>query len=214
MFAILLLIMMQIAQKTSKKVYIEGSGKINDCRMVEYDPTEKTVRWDEKKTKKHSDKPADDREQLRYWALKATGTDFRAFWEMQDQLDVSRIYSNNIHSVLSTYGVEAARTTIITEVKNVFEAYGVKVDYRHLSLIGDYMTHTGSYRPMSRHGSIAESLSPLAKMSFETASKFIVEAASHGLSDNLETPSSRICLGLPVKMGTGSFDLMHKLECD
>jgi DNA-directed RNA polymerase I subunit RPA1 len=206
---------MKIAQKAAKEVYIEGFGKISECRMVEYDPTEKTVRWDQKKAKEHSDmktQPADNREHLRYWALKAAGVDFGAFWEIGDDLDVTRIYSNNIHAMLKTYGVEAARRTIITEVTNVFEAYGVKVDYRHLSLIADYMTHTGGYRPMSRHGSIAESLSPLAKMSFETASKFIVEAASHGMTDDLETPSSRISLGLPVKMGTGSFDIMQNLE--
>ena len=65
---------------------------------------------------------------------------------------------------------------------------------------------------MSRHGGIAGSISPFLKMSFETASKFIVEAASHEMTDNLESPSARICLGLPVKMGTGCFDLMQKLE--
>ncbi|KAK5804949.1 hypothetical protein PVK06_032601 [Gossypium arboreum] len=65
---------------------------------------------------------------------------------------------------------------------------------------------------MSRLGAIADSISPFSKVSFETASKFIVEAAKHGQLDNLETSSSRICLGLPVKMGTGSLDLMHQLE--
>ena len=49
-------------------------------------------------------------------------------------------------------------------------------------------------------------------MSFETASKFIVEAASHGETDELESPSARVILGLPVKVGTGSFDVMQKLE--
>ncbi|GFY98258.1 nuclear RNA polymerase A1 [Actinidia rufa] len=146
------------------------------------------------------------------WALKTAGVDFYAFWKMQDDLDISRIYTNNIHAVLSMYGVEAARETIIREVKHVFGSYGVEIDYRHLSLIADFMTHAGGYQPMSRHGSIAGSISPFLKMSFETASKFIVEAASHEMTDNLESPSARICLGLPVKMGTGCFDLMQKLE--
>lgn len=200
------MLLAQIAEKTAKKVYINGSGKISECKMVEYDANEKTVIWDERRS------PVKKNKSLPYWGLKAAGVDFTAFWQMSEHLDVNRIYSNNIHAVLKTYGVEAARETIIREVKNVFGIYGVEVDYRHLSLIADYMTHTGGYRPMSRHGSIAESLSPLLKMSFETASKFIVEAASHGMSDNLETPSSRICLGLPVKIGTGSFDLMQKLD--
>ena len=134
------------------------------------------------------------------------------FWDLQDVLDVRYIYSNNIHAMLRTYGVEAARETIIREVTNVFKSYGISVNIRHLTLIADFMTHTGGYRPMSRHGGIADSTSPFGKMSFETASKFIVEAAYHRELDDLEGPSSRICLGLPVKVGTGCFDLLQKTE--
>ncbi|KAA8549764.1 hypothetical protein F0562_001218 [Nyssa sinensis] len=213
----------QIAQKTAKKVQIKRSGKIDQCQVVDYNINEQVI-WREEKSKtpamqaenkkgpdtKAQQKDAKDDYATR--ALKTAGVDFRAFWEMQDDLDVSRIYSNNIHSMLNTFGVEAARAAIIREMKHVFKIYGVEIDFRHLSLIADYMTHSGGYRPMSRHGGIAESISPFIKMSFETASKFIVEAAYHGMTDNLETPSARICLGLPVKMGTGSFDLMHKLE--
>ncbi|KAJ8570482.1 hypothetical protein K7X08_037454 [Anisodus acutangulus] len=201
------ILLAQVAQKTAKKVYVKNSGKIDQCRMVKYEVTENTVMWDEKQKKKQSQ----DTDSA-YWALKAAGIDFGTFWEMQDDLDVSRIYTNNIRAMLNTYGVEAARASIIREVKTVFGIYGVEIDFRHLSLIADYMTHTGGYQPMSRHGSISESLSPFLKMSFETASKFIVEAAAHGLTDYLDTPSSRICLGLPVKMGTGCFDIMQKLD--
>ncbi|KAL8489243.1 hypothetical protein ACS0TY_025230 [Phlomoides rotata] len=202
----------QIAQKTAKKVYIKKSGKISQCKMVQYDPDEKTVIWDDKKKPKMGQQ-TNAAEEDAYWAVKASGVDFKSIWEMHEDLDLSRLYSNDINAVLNTYGVEAARATLIREVKQVFDIYGVKIDYRHLSLIADYMTHTGGYRPMSRHGSISESVSPFLKMSFETASKFIVEAASLGLTDELETPSSRICLGLPVKMGTGCFDLMQNMEC-
>ena len=145
-------------------------------------------------------------------ALHTAGVDFGAFWKIEDQVDVRYLYSNNIHAILNTYGVEAARETIISEISHVFKSYGIAVNIRHLTIIADFMTHSGRYRPMSRLGGIAESTSPFSKMSFETASKFIVEAAKHGLVDNLETPSSRICLGLPVKMGTGSFDLMQKVD--
>ncbi|KAB2608190.1 DNA-directed RNA polymerase I subunit rpa1-like [Pyrus ussuriensis x Pyrus communis] len=98
-------------------------------------------------------------------ALQTTGVDFRTFWKLQDVLDVRYLYSNNIHAMLNTYGVEAARETIIREIA-----------------------------------------------SLGTASKFIVEAAYHGQTDDLETPSARICLGLPVKVGTGCFDLVQKIE--
>ncbi|CAL5398113.1 unnamed protein product [Camellia sinensis] len=205
-----------IAQRTAKKVHIKSSGKLDMCQAIK-SATNDQVLWKSKDDKKKDDPDSlaakkDDKDELGPWALKTAGVNFTALWEMQDDIDVTRIYSNNIHAILSTYGVEAARETILREVKHVFQIYGVEIDYRHLSLIAEFMTHSGGYRPMSRHGGIAESISPLLKMSFETASKFIVEAASHGMSDNLETPSSRICLGLPVKMGTGCFDLMQKLE--
>ncbi|KAL7238531.1 hypothetical protein ACSBR2_004591 [Camellia fascicularis] len=206
----------QIAQRTAKKVHIKSSGKLDMCQAIK-SATNDQVLWKSKDDKKKDDPDSlaankDDKDELGPWALKTAGVNFTALWGMQDDIDVTRIYSNNIHAILSTYGVEAARETILREVKHVFQIYGVEIDYRHLSLIAEFMTHSGGYRPMSRHGGIAESISPFLKMSFETASKFIVEAASHGMSDNLETPSSRICLGLPVKMGTGCFDLMQKLE--
>lgn len=81
-----------------------------------------------------------------------------------------------------------------------------------MKLNADFMTHSGGYCLMNRTGSIADSTSLFIKMCFETAAKFIVEAAYHGQVDNLETPSARICIGLPVKMGTGCHDLIQKLE--
>ena len=134
------------------------------------------------------------------------------FWKLQDILDVRYIYSNDISTMLSTYGVEAARETIIREITHVFKLYGISINIRHLMLIADFMTRTGGYRPMSRYGGIAESISPFGKMLFETATKFIVEVAYHGETDDLESPSARICLGLPLKVGTGCFDLLHKME--
>ncbi|KAJ4969995.1 hypothetical protein NE237_003094 [Protea cynaroides] len=181
------ILLAQIAQRTAKNVYIKRSGKIDRCSVISHNGDTETL------------------------ALQTAGVDFHAFWKMQDDLDISNIVSNDIYTVLKTYGVEAARQTIINEVKGVFGSYGISVNIRHLTLIADFMTRSGGYCPMSRYG-ISDSVSPLSKMTFETASKFIVEAAYHGETDNLEAPSARICLGLPVKMGTGSFDLMQKLE--
>lgn len=203
---------MQIVQKVAKKVPLSGSGKIEHCQQLSYDVLEKQVLWEKEENSAAKKKNKVQKDLSNLLAIKAAGVNLTALWEMQDVLDVNYIYSNNIHLMLKTYGVEVARKTIIKEVQDVFKIYGVEIDYRHLSLIADYMTHSGEYRPMSRHGMISESLSPLMKMSFETPSKFIVEAACHGLTDNLETPSARICLGLPVKLGTGSFDLMQNLQ--
>ncbi|KAB5551823.1 hypothetical protein DKX38_009134 [Salix brachista] len=202
------ILLAEIAQKTAKKVCIQNPGKVQRCQVT--DCKENQVIYYGKDPKRRIDIEPGEKQKIP--ALHTIGVDFNTFWKMQDHLDVRYMYSNSIHAMLNAYGVEAARETIIREIKHVFNSYGISVNTRHLSLIADYMTHTGEYRPMSRIGGISKSISPLSKMSFETASKFIVEAALHGEVDNLEAPSARVCLGLPVKMGTGSFDLMQKLE--
>ncbi|TKY53314.1 DNA-directed RNA polymerase I subunit rpa1 [Spatholobus suberectus] len=202
------ILLTQIAQRTAKKVCIQNFGKVGECKAVTC--KESGVIYYGEDGSKRDDIPASVKEKIP--ALQTSGVHFKTLWELQDDLDVRYVYSNNVHAMLKAYGVEAARETIIREVQNVFKSYGISVNIRHLTLIADFMTHAGGYRPMNRTGSIADSTSPFIKMCFETASKFIVEAAYHGQVDNLETPSSRICLGLPVKMGTGCHDLIQKLE--
>lgn len=61
-------------------------------------------------------------------------------WSLADELvDLDHLASNDIYAILTVYGVEAARRAIIDEVSSVFGAYGIAVDYRHLTIIADYM---------------------------------------------------------------------------
>lgn len=39
-------------------------------------------------------------------------------------LDLRRLYSNDIHAMANTYGIEAALRVIEKEIKNVFAVYG------------------------------------------------------------------------------------------
>ncbi|KAM1096722.1 hypothetical protein ACFX19_014474 [Malus domestica] len=182
------ILLAQIAQRTAQKVCMQRSGNVADCKQITCDENQVLLYGKDPENKQSYS----SKEKKEMAALQTTGVDFRTFWKLQDVLDV--------------------RETIIREIVNVFKSYGISVNIGHLTLIADYMTHTGGYRPMNRFGGIAESISPFKKMSFETAAKFIVEAAYHGQTDDLETPSARICLGLPVKVGTGCFDLMQKIK--
>lgn len=143
--------------------------------------------------------------------VQTAGVNFGAL-AMQDALvDVRNVTSNDIHSVLTFYGVEAARATIVNEIRSVFGVYGIGVDPRHLGLIADYMTHEGAYKPLNRAGIESQS-SPLLKMSFETTMHFLNQATLNGERDHLTSPSASIILGKPPKCGTGSFDLFSHLK--
>ncbi len=130
---------------------------------------------------------------------------------LADLVDPSRVGTNDVFAVLQTFGVEAARSTLVNEIKAVFGVYGITVDPRHLSLIADYMTYEGGYTALNRSG-IDSQTSPILKMSFETTCNFLVSAATLGDADNLRGASAGIVLGQPVRAGTGSFGLRAMLQ--
>ena len=92
------------------------------------------------------------------------------------------------------YGIEACRANIVKEIRSVFGVYGIAVDYRHLSLISDFVTFNGDYRAFNRIG-MEESSSPFLKMSFETTMKYLVGSSLTKDTDWLESPSSALVLG-------------------
>lgn len=142
--------------------------------------------------------------------VQTDGINIEGIWCHSDLVDVSRLSTNSPADMLKSLGVEAARATIMDEVSSVFGAYGIAVDSRHLTLIADYMTHTGGYRACNRLG-IETSTSPLLKMSFETAASFLISATLHGDRDPLTSASSRIVVGKPISAGTGSVDILQAI---
>lgn len=139
------------------------------------------------------------------------GVNFHQIANFED-LDINKLYCNDPHSIAQFYGIEAARSSLVTEVDNVFSHYGIAVNHRHLFLVADFMTNHGFINPMSRAG-MQYNTSSLVKMSFETTMKFMTDAClgiSGGVSwDKGDTPSGRLVLGRNVKNGTGCFDIKH-----
>ncbi|MEM4867870.1 MAG: DNA-directed RNA polymerase subunit A'', partial [Ignisphaera sp.] len=67
-------------------------------------------------------------------------------------IDYRRIRTNNIKEVEEVLGIEAARALLIEEIANVLEEQGLEVDIRHIMLLADMMTRTGTIRQIGRHG--------------------------------------------------------------
>lgn len=139
--------------------------------------------------------------------LVTEGINFQAMWEEDAFIDVNGITSNDVVAVLKTYGVEAARNTIVREINNVFKTYAISVNTRHLDLIADMMTREGTYLAFNRQG-VDSGTSPFMKMSFETTCQFLTKAVMESDTDNLVSPSSTIVVGKLAKIGTGSFDVL------
>eukprot|EP00095_Tigriopus_kingsejongensis_P009705 maker-scaffold1466_size39939-snap-gene-0.10 protein:Tk09705 transcript:maker-scaffold1466_size39939-snap-gene-0.10-mRNA-1 annotation:"GH20789" len=145
--------------------------------------------------------------------LTTDGVNIEAMFRHDNLLDLRRLTSNNIHEMARYYGIEAANRTIVSEIINVFKAYGIVVNPRHLTLIADFMTFDGSYKPFNRIG-IENNPSPLQQMTFETAISFLRNATLGGKTDTLDSPSACIVLGKPCFGGTSSFKVVQKLMAD
>jgi DNA-directed RNA polymerase I subunit RPA1 len=98
---------------------------------------------------------------------------FEAFDRYPEIFELSRMQTNHSYAMIARYGIEACRANIVKEIRSVFDVYGIAVDYRHLSLIGDFITFNGDYRAFNRIG-MEESNSPFLKMSYETTMKYLV----------------------------------------
>ena len=146
--------------------------------------------------------------------LQTEGINFQTIFNEAENLpdvDLLNLSCNGVYQTLCTYGVEAARASIIKQIQDVFGVYGIHVDPRHLGLLADYMTFAGGFRALNRAG-IENQSSPLLQMSFETTTTFLTNAATQGQKDELTSPSARLVFGRPIRSGTGMVDILQGLR--
>jgi DNA-directed RNA polymerase II subunit RPB1 len=121
-------------------------------------------------------------------------------------VDKTRIFSNDIHEVMEVFGVEAARQAIYDEFNEVFaEAY---VNYHHMSVLLDSITYQGRLVSADRFGMKKQDNGVLAKSSFEETSKTLFNAAVSAEFDDMSGVSANIMFGQKPPAGTGFVELM------
>ena len=118
-----------------------------------------------------------------------------------------RCECNHPLEVYRTLGVEAARQSIIIEIRKVYRYYGINVDARHITLVADAMTAAGALMSIDRHGINNAEFNTLKKAAFEEINDVLTKAAVSGAVDPLCDNTSRIMLGQECRVGTGTFDL-------
>lgn len=129
-----------------------------------------------------------------------------------DEIDAYRTATNNVFEIQEVLGIEAARQAIINEVFKVIESQGLNVDVRHIMLVADTMCGSGSVKGITRYGVVSEKSSVLARASFETPIKHILNAALVGEVDELNSVVENVMLNQPVPVGTGLPDLVTTVK--
>jgi DNA-directed RNA polymerase subunit A" len=132
----------------------------------------------------------------------------------QKYVDTKRTISNDIFEIYGLLGIEAARQAIINEIYKVIENQGLNVDIRHIMLVADTMTVSGEPLGITRYGVVSEKSSTLARASFETPIKHIINASLNGEIDYLNSVVENVMLNQPVPLGTGLPGLVTKIKKD
>lgn len=130
------------------------------------------------------------------------GTNLRKVMAL-DFVDTARTISNDLYEVADVLGIEAARQIIIDEIFKVIESQGLNIDHRHIMLVADMMCTSGKIKGITRYGVVSEKSSVLARASFETPIKHIMEAALSAERDHLTSVVENVMLNQPVPIGTG-----------
>lgn len=124
-------------------------------------------------------------------------------------VDYRKVRTNNIKEVEEVLGIEAARALLIEEIMSVLEEQGLDVDIRHVMLVADMMTRTGTVKQIGRHGVAGEKPSVLARAAFEVTVKQLVDAASRGEVDELQGVAESVIVGGYIPVGTGRIKLVY-----
>ncbi len=139
------------------------------------------------------------------WVISTAGTNLRELLA-HGCVDATRTVSNDVVEICAVLGIEAARQALHDEIMAVLvDAF---VNYCHVSLLIDTMTHKGYLSSINRHGINRNDIGPLAKSSFEQTTDILVKAGVFADHDRVLGVSANVMLGQVPRFGTGDSEIM------
>ncbi|KAL0235936.1 hypothetical protein GEMRC1_002518 [Eukaryota sp. GEM-RC1] len=121
-------------------------------------------------------------------------------------VDSVRTASNHVHEINDVLGIEAARKSLLNELRHVISFDGSYINYRHLAMLVDVMTARGYLMAVSRQGINRTELPALTRCSFEETVDMLFEAAMYAETDPIQGPTPSIMLGQDSRLGSGVID--------
>ena len=123
-------------------------------------------------------------------------------------IDLTKTITSDVVQIYKFFGIEAARTALVKELRVVIESSGNFANYQHIAILVDVMTNTGNLTSIDRHGINRLDTDPLSRASFEKTVEQLLTAAVFGEVDSMRSVSSRIMVGRVIKGGTGLCELI------
>jgi DNA-directed RNA polymerase subunit A" len=144
------------------------------------------------------------------YVIVTAGSNFKEIIKLEF-VDTYRTYSNDVFEMEEVFGIEAARQVIINQIGAVLEGQGIPLDVRHILLVSDTMTMSGHVLGINRYGIVKDKPSVLARISFETPLKHLIEAALSGEVDDLKSVIENVMINQPIPVGTGLPHLITRI---
>lgn len=143
------------------------------------------------------------------FVIHTVGTNLKTILRKRE-VDSTRTITNDIAEIAKVLGIEAGRAAIIEELHKTLEENSILVDLRHIILLADVITFTGEIKGTVRTGIMREKNSPFARAAFEETVKHLLNAALKGEREELQGVVENIIVGQPIKIGTGTVELIMK----
>lgn len=140
------------------------------------------------------------------WVIDTQGCNFVKVLN-SPQCDFSKTTCDDFWQIYKTLGIEAVREVLIDELTKCLSFDGSYINPRHISLLVDTMTTTGTITSVRREG-IDRSVGPLAKCAFEKTLDNFALASMFCEKETVSGVSASITLGKIGTMGTGACDII------
>jgi DNA-directed RNA polymerase subunit A" len=122
-------------------------------------------------------------------------------------VDMTRVYTNNIWDIYHTLGIEATYEFLLNELCKIISG----VEVHNISLLVSRMTFNGSIASITRY-TMRNEAGTISKASFEESMETFIKASKFGESDNFKGISAEIIAGRQPSVGTNSFEVRIDLD--
>jgi DNA-directed RNA polymerase II subunit RPB1 len=136
------------------------------------------------------------------WYVDTKGGEFKDLLKVEE-IDFTRCKSNKVWDIYKLFGIEAAKAFLREEFQK-----NINVSFRHLDLLVECMTNSGTLTSVSRYGIDRTQVGPLAKASFEQPVENFLISATKAEKDDLKGVSASISCGKLGALGTGMMQLI------
>jgi hypothetical protein len=151
-------------------------------------------------------KPSEFYKASKCWYADTNGKNFIDVIKLPE-VDPLHTFSNDFHEISDILGIEATRTLLVMEFKNVLlsEEY---INTRHIALLVDIMTNLGRLTPISFYGANRFGQGAMSLATNQQTMKVFTQAAAFGKKEKVDSVSASIMVGKQAKIGAGFVEVL------